>query len=175
MNKNSKYMMDILPGIVIALFSLWYISMVPGIKTFTGMGSTPLTNHFVPYLWGGALLVLALWIIIRGFRKRAAYVKEGGKIEKFDLKAGFDEKREVIISFIILTVYVALMGPVGFVPMTVLYLFAQILILTPMGDWKKTYIPALIIAVVCSVLFYYLFRYKLNVLLPQGILKNFGL
>lgn len=175
MKKNAKYMMDIVPGIVIALFSLWYLSMVPGIKTFTGMGSTPLTNHFVPYLWGGALLVLGLWILIRGIRKRAAFVKAGGQITKFDLKAAADEKREVIISFVILALYVGLMGPVGFVPMTILYLFAQILILTPMKDWKKTYIPALVVSLICACLFYYLFRYKLNVLLPQGILKNFGL
>ncbi len=67
------------------------------------------------------------------------------------------------------------MGPVGFVPMTILYLFAQILILTPTKKWKRTYIPALIVALICACLFYYLFRYKLNVLLPQGILKNFGL
>ena len=174
MKRNSKYMMDLIPGVVIALFSLWYLSLVPGIQTFTGLGSTPLTNHFVPYLWGGFLLVLAIWLIIRGFVKRSAFIKAGGKREKFDLKAGIDEKREVILSFAALVLYVGLMGPVGFVPMTILYLFAQILILTPAKNWKKTYVPALIVGIICAVLFYYIFRYKLNVLLPQGILKQFG-
>ncbi len=175
MKRNSKYMMDLIPGFVIAVFSLWYLSLVPGIQTFTGLGSTPLTNHFVPYLWGTFLLVLALWLIIRGFRKRSAFIKEGGVPQKFDLKAGIDDKREVILSFVVLTLYVALMGPIGFVPMTILYLFAQILILTPQKNWKKTYVPALITAVICACLFYFIFRYKLNVLLPQGILKSFGL
>lgn len=175
MKRNSKYMMDIVPGAVIAVFALWYLSMVPGIKTFTGMGSTPLTNHFVPYLWGGALLVLALWIILRGFRKRSAFIKEGGVPQKFDFAAAAAEKREVIASFVALVLYVALMGPVGFVPMTIIYLFVQILILTPRKDWKKTIVPALIIAVVCGFLFYFIFRSKLNVLLPQGLMKNLGL
>ncbi|MBQ8933377.1 MAG: tripartite tricarboxylate transporter TctB family protein [Lachnospiraceae bacterium] len=175
MKRNSKFMMDILPGIVIALFSIGYLSLIPKIQTFTGMGSTPLTNHFVPALWGGFLLVLALWLIVRGLRKRAAFLKEGGKIEKFDLKAAFDEKREVILSFVVLTIYVALMDAVGFVPMTILYLFAQILILTPTSKWKKTWLPALICGIICAVLFYFIFRMKLNVLLPQGILKSFGL
>lgn len=64
--KNKQYKLDIIPGIVIALFSIGYMAMIPSIKTFTGLGATPLTNHFVPYLWGGALLVLGLWITARG-------------------------------------------------------------------------------------------------------------
>lgn len=174
MKKHSNYRVDIIPGIVIALFAVAYLALVPSIQSFTGMGSTPLTNHFVPYLWGGALLVLGLYVAVRGFRKRAAFIKAGGKIEKFDLKAAVNDKLEVIASFVALTIYVALMNVVGFVPMTIIYLVAQILILTPKHDWKKTYVPALIVAVVCSVLFYYIFRYHLNVLLPQGILSAFG-
>ena len=73
MKQNSNYRLDIIPGLGIALIALIYLLMVPGIQTFTGMGSTPLTNHFVPYLWGGALLVLGLYVAIRGFRKRAAF------------------------------------------------------------------------------------------------------
>lgn len=49
--KNKQYKLDIIPGIVIALFSIGYMAMIPSIKTFTGLGATPLTNHFVPYLW----------------------------------------------------------------------------------------------------------------------------
>ena len=60
--KNKQYKLDIIPGIVIALFSIGYMAMIPSIKKFTGLGATPLTNHFVPYLWGGALLVLGLWL-----------------------------------------------------------------------------------------------------------------
>ena len=93
MKRNSKYMMDILPGIVIALFSVGYLSMIPKIQTFTGMGATPLTNHFVPALWGGFLLVLAIWLIIRGLRKRSAFLKDGGEIKKFDFGAAVAEKR----------------------------------------------------------------------------------
>ena len=175
MKKYSNYRVDIVPGVVIALISLLYISMIPGIQSFTGMGSTPLTNHFVPYLWGFSMLILGLWVAVRGFRKRAAFIKAGGKIEKFDLGKAVNEKLEVIASFAALTVYVALMNTVGFVPMTIIYLFVQILILTPKHDWKKTYVPALIVGIVCSILLYYVFRYHLNVLLPQGILKGFGL
>ena len=173
--KNKQYKLDIIPGIVLAVFSIAYLSMIPGIQTFTGLGATPLTNHFVPYLWGGVLLVLSLWIIARGFRKRKKYLAEGGKIEKTSLKAGLMEKREVVASFIALGLYVGLMGVVGIAITPILYVFVQILILTPREKWKKNYIPAAITAVIAGVVLFYIFRYMLNVLLPVGILSVFGL
>lgn len=173
--QNKHYKMDIIPGIVIAVFSIGYLAMIPGIQTFTGLGSTPLTNHFVPYLWGGFLLVLSLWIIARGLRKRRKYLAEGGKIEKTALKDALMERREVVASFVSLALYVGLLDLVGFVIMTILYVFVQILILTPRDKWGKTYVPAAITAVVSGGLLFYVFRYLLNVLLPVGILKLFGL
>lgn len=173
--KNKQYKLDIIPGIVIMLFSIGYLAMVPGIKTFTGLGATPLTNHFVPYLWGGSLLFLGAWITLRGFRKRKKYLAEGGKIEKSSLKDILMEKREVVASFIALALYVGLMGPVGFVITTILYVFVQILILTPREKWKKNYVPAAITGVVVGCALFYIFRYLLNVLLPVGILSVFGL
>lgn len=173
--KNKQYKLDIIPGIVIALFSIGYLAMIPGIQTFTGLGATPLTNHFVPYLWGGALLVLGLWITARGFRKRKKYLAEGGKIEKTSFKDALAEKREVVASFVALALYVGLMGVIGFAITTIAYVFVQILILTPREKWKKTYVPAAITAVITGVVLFYIFRYMLNVLLPVGILSVFGL
>jgi len=173
--KNKQYKLDIIPGIVLALFSIGYLAMIPQIQTFTGMGATPLTNHFVPTLWGSVLLLLSLWIIVRGLRKRKKYLAEGGTIKKTSLKDVLIERREVAASFISLVIYVALMGVVGFAPMTIVYVFVQILILTPRENWKKNYVPAAITAVISGVLLFYIFKYLLNVLLPVGILSVFGL
>ena len=71
--------------------------------------------------------------------------------------------------------YVGLMGLVGFAPMTILYVFVQIMILTPKDKWKKIMVPAIITAVISGVVLFYIFRYLLNVLLPVGILSIFGL
>ena len=108
--KNSKYRLDIIPGTVIFIFSIWYLLNIPGIPTFTGLGATPLTNHFVPYLWGGAMLVLSLWLIVRGMKKRKAYKAEGGVTQKNSMIAALVEKREVVVSFVALGLYV---GPLG--------------------------------------------------------------
>ena len=173
--KNSKYKLDIVPGVVLAAFALFYMANIPQIKVFEGLGSTPINNHFVPWLWSGAILVLSIWIIIRGLIKRKHFIAEGGKVEKFDLKAGIEKYWEVIASFVCLTVYVALMDAIGFVIMTILYVFVQILILTPRENWKKNYIPAAITATITGIVLFFIFRQMLNVLLPVGILSIFGL
>ncbi|MCI8909512.1 MAG: tripartite tricarboxylate transporter TctB family protein [Oscillibacter sp.] len=173
--KNKQYRLDIIPGIVLALFSIGYLAMIPQIQTFDGMGATPLTNHFIPTLWGSVLLLLSLWIVVRGLRKRKKFLEEGGKVEKTSFRDALMEKREVAASFLSLTIYVALMGVVGFAPMTVLYVFVQILILTPREKWKKNIVPALVTAVITGCVLFYIFRYMLNVLLPIGILSVFGL
>ena len=67
------------------------------------------------------------------------------------------------------------MGVIGVLITTVVYLFVQILILTPREKWKKNYVPAAITAVVAGVVLFFIFRYVLNVLLPVGILSVFGL
>lgn len=172
---NKQYKRDILPGIVLSLFAIGYLSQISNIVEFKGLGSTPLTNRFVPYLWGSVLLVLSLWILVRGLRKRKKLVAEGGKPDKTSLKEMLSDKREVVCSFVALTIYVALMGPVGFVITTLVYVFVQILILTPKEKWKKTYVPAAITAVVVAGVLFYIFRYLLNVLLPVGVLSVFGL
>ena len=172
---NKQYKLDIIPGIVLSLFAIAYLSQIHNIVEFKGLGSTPLTNRFVPYLWGGSLLVLSLWVLIRGFRKRKKYLAEGGQADKSSLMEVLRDKREVVASFVALTIYVALMGSLGFVITTLCYVFAQILILTPRENWKKTWLPALITAVVSAGLLFYVFRYLLNVLLPVGVLSVFGL
>lgn len=173
--RNEKYKQDIIPGIVLMIFSIGYLAMVPSIVEFIGMGSTPLSNRFVPYLWGGALLVLSVWILVRGLRKRKKFLAEGGQIKKNSLVAVLKEYREVVASFIALTIYVGLMSFLGFAIATALYVFVQIIILTPKEKWKATVVPAVITAVLTGGMLFYIFRYLLNVLLPVGILSVFGL
>ena len=80
--------------------------------------------------------MLSLWLIVRGMKKRKAYKAEGGVTQKNSMIAALVEKREVVVSFVALGLYVGLMGPIGFVPTTILYVFVQILVLTP-GEHRK--------------------------------------
>lgn len=102
--RNEKYKQDIIPGIVLMIFSIGYLAMIPSIVEFKGMGSTPLTNRFVPYLWGGALLVLSVWILVRGIIKRKKFLAEGDQIKKTPLLTVLKDYREVVASFVALAI-----------------------------------------------------------------------
>ena len=169
--KNWQYKLDILPGIVLALVAVFYMTQIPKIQTFTGLGATPMTNHFVPYLWGTVLLILSIWIIIRGLRKRNSYLKSGeAEVHKqATFSETVSERREVIASFVLLFLYVTLMEKVGFIIMSIIYVTVQTLLLTGTEKWKKTLPKAVIIALIVSFGLYYLFAHVLNVLLPAGI------
>lgn len=166
--KDRNYKIDIVPGIVLALFSIFYMFQIQDIRVFKGLGSTPLNNRFVPWLWGSTLLLLSLWITVRGFLKFCRFKARNEKSESSSLLTQLMEKREVIASFIALVLYVAFLGSVGFVIDTIVYVFVQILILTPLERWRRNVLPAAVTAVVSSCLLFYIFRVSLNVLLPVG-------
>ncbi|WP_434704403.1 tripartite tricarboxylate transporter TctB family protein [Pseudomonas sp. Z1-12] len=75
----------------------------------------------------------------------------------------------VIKSVALVLLYTALMEPVGFVITTVLYLYAQFIVLTP-ADEKVKHLRYALIAVVSSVLIFYIFRHGFDLLLPVGLL-----
>ncbi|MBQ7577170.1 MAG: tripartite tricarboxylate transporter TctB family protein [Synergistaceae bacterium] len=174
MKRDKQYKLDIIPGIVLAVFAVFYMSKISGIRVFKSLGATPLTNHFIPWLWGGSMLALSLWLIIRGIMKYRRLKISGALPESESLFASLWEKREVIFSFIALALYVGFMESIGFVITTCIYTFVQILILTPVEKWAKNFIPALITAVITGFLLFYVFRVMLNVLLPVGMF-GFGL
>ena len=174
MKKDKLYKLDIVPGIVLAVFAIFYMSKISGIRVFKSLGATPLTHHFVPWLWGGSMLALSLWLIIRGIIKYRRLKAAGALPESDSLFAALWEKREVILSFVALVLYVGFMESVGFVITTCIYVFVQILILTPVEKWAKNLVPALITAIIAGCLLFYIFRVMLNVLLPVGIF-GFGL
>lgn len=64
--------------------------------------------------------------------------------------------------------YVALLNTVGFVIMSVIYLFVQFIVLTPSGR-KPSYVSYAVIAVVTTAVVYALFRYAFDLVLPVGL------
>ncbi|XKY14446.1 tripartite tricarboxylate transporter TctB family protein [Stutzerimonas stutzeri] len=70
----------------------------------------------------------------------------------------------------LIAVYVALLQQVGFLIMTVLYLYAQFIVITP-REQKVNHISYIIIAVVTSAAIFYLFRQGFDLMLPTGVLK----
>lgn len=70
----------------------------------------------------------------------------------------------------LIAVYVALLQTVGFLIMTIVYLYAQFIVITP-REQKVNHISYIIIAVVTSSAIFYLFRHGFDLMLPSGFLK----
>lgn len=163
-----EYKKNLISGIVLTIFSIIYLVLTSQIKKFSGLGSDPLGARAIPYLWGISLLVLSLILVVRGIKQRNLAIKNNTLVKsELNFTGIIKENREIVLTFVSLAVYIALLEPVGFLIMTAVYLFVQTLILTPKE--KRNYIVTLITSIVIAVALDYVFVCLLNVLLPLGI------
>lgn len=82
------------------------------------------------------------------------------------------EPRTVVLTLGLMLGYVVLLGPVGFPIMTVVYLYLQFLVLTPVRH-KPNHLSYLLISVISSAAIFLLFREAFDLMLPAGLLNNF--
>lgn len=163
-------MKDLVTGLIAAAFSAFYLMQTTGIKVFGG-ATAGVTAQTIPRLWGGAMLVLSIILILRSIismRKQAEKSME----EKTEFLEVLKERREVVYTFILLILYAALMKPLGFIVMSILYVYLQVWALTPPEKrTKRMHTIAGGLAVFFSVSLYFVFTKYLMVMLPAGILK----
>lgn len=164
------YRKNLVAGTTLALFAIIYLYFSLEIKTFNGSGATPLDSRFMPQLWGSCLLFLSVLLILRGIKEKKLALKNVGESVRttFSLKTVYFNNYEVILTFVAIGIYILLLKNVGFIIMTIVYIFAQVLILTP--PKKKNLIAAFIVAIVFAIGLDYIFVNLLHVLLPKGIL-----
>lgn len=116
---------------------------------------------FVPYVLGGIMTLLGILQLraARALEAKAAEQRQGEPVDYLTVAKTIG----------LIVVYIALMEPVGFPIMTVLYLVAQFTVLTP-SEKKPNFFLYAFIAVLTSVCVYVLFRYAFDMMLPVGIL-----
>ena len=145
-------------GVFFLVFCIVYFVLAAQLPPSKIMDVGP---DFMPKLYACIGALLSIGLIAGSFRPKAA--EEGGEAEQ---KSEYDH---VLLSFLLLIAYVMLLDLVGFLLMTALYLFFQMLVLAPKEKRK----PALfaIIAVICAVTVFFVFRRAFEIQLPLGILK----
>ena len=163
------YRKNLIAGVVLLLFSIATLVASLNIRQLKGFGVPPLSGAFVPRLWCVILGLLSLSLFLRGLRERKAFMK-AGKITPFvfNFPEFFDKNREIILTFVSIALYIALIGYIGFIITTAFFLFAQIMILSPFG--KRNFLAAGIISVVTPVLLAWFFVVFLKMLLPRGLI-----
>ena len=144
-------------GIVFLAVGLGYLYM-----TSTLPRKQFIDAAFIPYILAITMCLLGV-LQLREARRLPADEPSG---------AGDNaDYRTVFKTLGLIVAYVALLQPVGFPIMTVIYLFAQFIVLTPL-DKKVNYPMYATIAIITSATVYMTFRYAFDMMLPVGLLNG---
>lgn len=127
-------------------------------------GSLGYGADFMPKVVAFLLLACALGFLVQGLRCPKEETTSDGK----------KKDRTPIIRFIaafgLLVAYAALLKPVGFIPMTIVYVFLQSQLMVP--PEKRSYLISGVLAVSTAVIVFFVFTKGLNMILPGGILSG---
>ena len=150
---------DKLKGIITSiLFLAFSVVMIVFAMQYKPMMKNDLGSGFFPMVVGIAMAALSLLRLILALREKKKEAKKSGD----DVLGG-------LATIILIGGYCIAFSPVGFIISSIIYLFLQILVLTPKE--KRNWIVIPIISVVAPIAFYALFVYAINTPLPKGLLS----
>lgn len=156
---------DLILGIVMLAFSVFYLVFSQQIKTRPKLTPAYASAQIMPKLLGILLAVLSVICIIQGIRR----LKSADSEQEAE-NAAKGDKTAVLLTFAVIIGYVLAMNAAGFILSTVIYLFLQMLILAPAD--KRNYLLFTIVAVVFTAIVFVAFRIGLQQLLPRGVIES---
>lgn len=159
--KNKK---DFWLGIVFAVFGIVYLI---GAVQLPFKGVDALGAGFLPKIIGILAIVCGAILAVTNLEKAA---KETGSEKEGEVQEWKTDYKRVVLSLILLTVSVLLLDYVGFIIIGAVYLFLQIMILSPKEKMRPVIYA--VISIVLSIAVYLLFVRAFHVMLPNGILKG---
>lgn len=152
---------EIISGSIIFLVAAVYFGIALTIPEFN---DGFISSDFMPKLYGILLMVLCAGQIFQGVKNLKNQAAEDSGAEK----KGFEIVPEVILTFIMLIVYVALLNPLGFMFATILFLLGMVTLFTPKE--KRNPIKIVLISVIFSVVVYLIFAKGFGLILPEGFI-----
>lgn len=157
---------DLILGIVMLLFSGFYLINAFQIKTRPKLTPSYASAQIMPVLLGVLLAILSVICIFQGIRQ----MKTAGGTEEQTKKKDKGDIMAVVFTFAVIIGYIIVMPYLGFILSTMLYLFLQMNILAPAE--KRNYLLFAIVAVVFTALVFVAFRIGLQQLLPRGLIEG---
>lgn len=166
---------ELIIGLAMTGCSLAYLAMAYQLPNHQGVDAATL-----PLLLAGFLTLLGVLQVFGALASKSGLGAERASDAQDELPvspaeappASVVEPKTVLLTLGLILGYMALLGPVGFPLMTVVYLYLQFLVLTPERH-KANHLVYLLISVVCSAAIFLLFRQAFDLMLPAGLLNNF--
>lgn len=140
------------------LFLAFSVVMIVFARQYKPMMKNDLGSGFFPMVVGFAMCALSVLRLVLAIREKEEPAKKSGD----DLMGG-------LATIILIGGYCIAFNPVGFIISTMVYLFLQILILTPKE--KRSWPITIAISLIAPIAFYALFVYAINTPLPKGLLS----
>ena len=158
---------DLILGVVMLLFSGFYLYFAKQIKTRPKLTPSYASAQIVPTLLGILLAVLSVIMIVQSVLK----LKKGGMTSDEDTPASDKSGMiSVALTFAVMIIYTLVLPVLGFCLSTFVYLILQILILAPKE--KRNIKLFVLISVVFTAVVFVVFRIGLQQLLPRGIIES---
>lgn len=159
---------DVILGILLTALGTGLFAMSFSIKLMKEPVSAVDTPRFFPQLVFGALIPIGLVLIIRGILKVKSQRPTAPQGEA--LAAQVLALKRSIVALISIAVFIALMEPIGYIPMAILYMIFNMCYMSERAAWKP--VLFVVVAVVVAVASYFLFRQFVYVRLPAGLLEG---
>ncbi|HEY1026691.1 MAG TPA: tripartite tricarboxylate transporter TctB family protein [Pseudomonas sp.] len=165
---------ELIIGITMIGASLAYLVMAYQLPGHAGVDAGT-----VPRLLAGLMILLGAMQLLSALATRTTAPEQPGQLADDLPQAPTEETpkdivepRTVLLTLGLILGYIGLLGPIGFPIMTVVYLYLQFLILTPVTQ-KPRHLTYLLTSIVCSAVIFLLFREAFDLMLPAGLLNNF--
>ena len=157
---------DIIGGTfwVVVATAMYYASF--SIRALTiGAGSTGLVGSgFMPRLVAIGMIILGAVVILQGIKKLQASSGDSTSVKE---PLSFREQYlPVVVGLVLLLAYVGLLEQVGFMTVTVVYLFGQMYVLAAAEHRKP--VMFLVISVISAAAIYYTFVEVFQLMLPES-------
>lgn len=153
---------ELILGCVMTAFAIFYCVMSTQIKQKPDV----IGAATVPYILAAIMGLLGVLQLCAGVKAMRGFSAEKAAQEK----PADSDSATLLKTIVLIVAYLLLLRPLGFIISTFLYLFFQFITLTPVERKPKLWLYALI-AVLVSVVVYLGFRYGLQLILPQGLIK----
>lgn len=150
-----KLCKEALLGVVMIISGLIFIIMA---LQLPNTESQLFDSRFMPLVTGIIMIAMGIPQIIQNYSKE---VEEAKQVDN----------KTLLITIALLFFYVITYGRLGFVVTSAIFLFFEIINLTP-TFLKKNYVMFVIISIVIPLIVYYLFYYGFRIILPAGILRG---
>lgn len=155
---------DLISGIFFLAFSVVIYIASFSIKVNNAEALGP---QFFPRIVAYCMGILSILLIIQKVRA----IRGSKKTEEIESSRESIKNIPFLLTSLLLVLYMFLIKPLGFIMVSIFYLFFQItIIIAPKDRKKKNMTIIILISIVIPILLYLLFYHVFNIFLPQGIL-----